>query len=138
MSTNTIDTVLAAVAADLDTRWTGVDVFAWEQDQLPARPPVATMWFAGGVPRLSDQGPTGDWRLLRVTMRLYVSVKQREKAGQKQLRDQLDALVEVLAADATAGGAVRLVTFADGDGPEVLADLTEQVLVAEINLEVEP
>lgn len=128
-----ITTAMQAIADDLTARW--LPTFAWEQEKLPARPPVATLWLARAEPTLDERGALGSWQQVDVVLRLYVSVQQRERAGQEQLRDLIDELMDALATDATAAGAVRRVAPTQID---IAADLIEQVLVAELTLEVDP
>lgn len=130
------DTMLTAIATDLTTRW--LPTYAWEEAKLQHRPPMATLYLDHLAPTVTDQAsPLGIWARVDVIMRLYISFRQREKAAQTSLRNELDDLITVLTTDPTCGGAAQLIELAE-DGISVRVDQDEQLLIAETTLEVEP
>lgn len=128
--------LVAAIAADLTNRWE--PTFPFEASKLQHNPPMATLYVDRMLPTRSDQGlGLGIWDQIDVVLRYYVSFKQREKAAQKQIRDGVDALLAVLSTDCTLSNAVEHVEMSEG-GAEIRVDLDEQLLIAEITLEVAP
>ncbi len=130
----TINATLQGVADYLTAN--GVKTFPFEDTELPGKPPVATLYLARATPVKSDQ-PHGQWEQLDVTLRYYVSYRQRAKVAQEQMNDGLETILAALATDTQLDDAVIALTLPEGGVP-IYVDHDDELLFAEWQLEVTP